>query len=484
MNTSKYIKIALFFAVLGIAGAGIIIFSANGIGFYNTKIYEVVLDDASGLSTRSKIYLAGVAVGRVQDLELTGNEARLKVAFLNDVEIRQDSIISRKSSSLLGTAVLSLEPGTEFSPVIPPGSLIKSLPPAGDLNSAMGMVGDLGDQLNLMLEEFRTNQLALLVVSLETVNSIAQKIDAQSGDQLERISRILESAALISERTESILRNSQGSLSDSFSEIYEAAASIRSITAEITGGRGNLGQAIYDDGLYRSILSTAEKTEDMALKLGETLDGISGLVKTTDGIINNAGEIVDKALGLGISVDTNARYDVLAQNMRAAASIRLDPASNTSWYRIGVTSTPDGIASRTVKETVNNSGIVSREDTTETRYSIAIDAELARRFGLLTLRGGIFESTAGIGIDLQPFKWLSLSGEIFNFQTGEPPNLRSSLTFYPFFDPDSDKPWHWLYLRGGINNALTNNRDYFFGGGLRFADREVKGLIGLIAAFN
>jgi hypothetical protein len=26
--------------------------------------------------------------------------------------------------------------------------------------------------------------------------------------------------------------------------------------------------------------------------------------------------------------------------------------------------------------------------------------------------------------------------------------------------------------------------DFFFGGGLRFADREVKGLIGLIPAFN
>ncbi|MDR1803814.1 MAG: hypothetical protein LBQ94_09435 [Treponema sp.] len=37
---------------------------------------------------------------------------------------------------------------------------------------------------------------------------------------------------------------------------------------------------------------------------------------------------------------------------------------------------------------------------------------------------------------------------------------------------------------GGVNNILNDNRDYFFGGGLRFADREVKGLIGLIPAFN
>jgi phospholipid/cholesterol/gamma-HCH transport system substrate-binding protein len=459
MNASNYVKIALFFAVLGIAGATLIILSSNGIGFYNTKTYEVILDDASGLSTRSKVYLAGVAVGRVQRLELNGNEARLRVAFLNDVEIRQDAIISRKPSSLLGTAVLSLEPGNGISPIIPPGSLIRSVPPSGDLNAAMDMVGDLGGQINLLLEEFRTNQLALLVVSLETINSIAQRIDAQSDIQLDQLSRILESAALLIERTERVIRDSEGGLSDSFSEVYEALSNLRSITAEITGGSGNLGQVIYDDGLYRSILATTERTEDAAIKLGETLDGISSLIKTTDIILNNAGEVVDKAIGLGISVDTNARYDVLAQTMRASASIRLDPAANTSWYRVGVSSSPDGIASH-------------------------VDAELARRFGFLTLRGGIFESTAGLGVDLQPFKWLSLSGEVFNFQSGEAPNLRSTLTFYPFFDPDSDKPWNWLYLRGGVNNALSGDRDYFFGGGLRFADREVKGLIGLIPAFN
>ena len=149
-----------------------------------------------------------------------------------------------------------------------------------------------------------------------------------------------------------------------------------------------------------------------------------------------------------------------------------------------VSSAPDGVASRTVKETTDAFGNVSREDTTETKYTIAVDAELARRFGFLTLRGGLLESTAGIGMDLSPFNWISLSGELFDFRKGELPNLRSSLTFYPFFNPDSDRPWNWIYIRGGINNALNGNRDYFIGGGLRFADREIKGLVGLAPVFN
>ncbi|MDR2258311.1 MAG: MCE family protein, partial [Treponema sp.] len=73
---------------------------------------------------------------------------------------------------------------------------------------------------------------------------------------------------------------------------------------------------------------------------------------------------------------------------------------------------------------------------------------------------------------------------VFNFRKGEKPNLRGTLTVYPFFDPDSNKPWNWIYLRGGVSNALVDDRDYFVGGGLRFTDTEIKGLVGLIPALN
>ena len=485
MNAASYIKIALFFVVLGGAGAGYVVLSANGISDFNTKTYEAVLEDASGLSTRSKVYLAGVPVGKVRNIDLSGTEARVRFVVLKDVELRRDAVLSRKPSSLLGTSVLSLNPGTELSPIIPAGSMINTAPPLGDMNAAMSLVQDIGGQVNLLLEEFRTNQLALFAVSLETFNSIAKKLDSESEAQLDRISRILESAALISERTERLMRSSEGDIGGSITDIHEALANIRFITGEIAEGRGNLGQALYDERLYNSILATMEKTEAAAGKLGDALESINTLAKSTDVVVNNAGEVVNKALGLGIQVDTNARYDIIAQTARAAASIRLDPASNDRWYRIGVSSTPDGVSSRTVKETLDSSGSrTGYEDTTETKYSISVDAELARRIGLFTLRGGLLESTAGIGMDFQPFKWVSLSGEVFHFETGELPNLRAMLTFYPFFDPDSNKPWNWIYLRGGINDALNDNRDYFVGAGIRFADREVKGLVGLVQVFN
>jgi phospholipid/cholesterol/gamma-HCH transport system substrate-binding protein len=485
MNVSRYVKIAMFFIVLGGSGAAYIVLSADGINQMNTTSYEVVLQDATGISTRSKVYLAGVVVGKVQQIELKGTEARLKLGLLKNIELHQDAMLTRKSSSILGTSVLALEPGTEFTPLIAPGSFISTdRNGSGDMSAVMGTVQQMGGQISGLLEEFQKNQMALLAVSLETINSIAKKIDAGTEAQLENVSRILASTALITERTEALLRNGETNIGDSVTDIHELLANLRAITDDIREGRGNVGQALYDDDLYLSLLATAQKTEEAAEKLKDALDSIDRLAKNMDGVVTDAGEIVTKATGLGIQVDTNARYDILAKQVRAAASIRLDPRSNDRWYRVGVSSAPEGVASRTVKETTDGSGTVSVEDTTETRYSFNIDVELARRFGFFTLRGGLLENSAGIGLDIQPLNWASISGEAFDFRTGKAPNLRGTLTIYPFFDPDSDKPWNWIYLRGGINNSLSEDRDFFIGGGLRFADREVKGLVGLAPALS
>jgi phospholipid/cholesterol/gamma-HCH transport system substrate-binding protein len=480
----RYIKVAVFFITLGLAGSIYIITSADGLSDFNTKLYDVVLDDATGLSTRSKVYLAGVAVGRVRSIILENNEAHLKVAFLKDVEIRGNARITRRSSSILGTSVLNLDPGTALSPLVSPGSTINTDKNAGDITAILGLVQEMGGQITQILRNFQDNQMALLSISLETFNSIAGKIDARSDAELERVSRILESTALITGRLEQLLATGDGTGAEIPGDVSAALENIRRITDDIRRGEGNVGMALYDDQLYISLLATAKRLENTVITLQSALDNIDALAQNAGGLVSDAGTIVKKAVGLGVEVDTYGRYDINAEQLRAAASIRLIPASNDRWYRVGISSAPEGLVSHRVKKTTDQSGVQTLEDITETRYSFAVDAELARNFGFLTLHGGILENTAGAGIDIQPVRWAGVSGEVFNFQKGERPNLRGTLRIYPFFDPESNKPWNWIYLQGGINNALTNQRDYFIGGGLRFADSEIKGLVGLVPALN
>ena len=486
MSISRYAKIALFFIVLGGTGAVYIVSTANGMSDFNTREYEAVMTDATGLSTRSKIYLAGVSVGRVKDITLADNEAVLRLSVLKNIQLREGTLIARKSSSILGTSILTLEPASESTrPLIPPGGRIPTAGESGDMGAVMGTVQDLGAQISRLLKDFQENQLALLSVSLETFNSVARKVNDQSDAELERVSRILESTAQITESIQRLMERGEDSRAGSAGDVYVTLENIRMISDEISQGRGNVGQAIYDNQLYESILSTVQRLEVAVLKLQETLDTINTAAASAGAVIESAGAIVDRAVGLGIQVDTSGSYLMSAGQVQAGASIRLVPASDDRWYRVGVSSVPNGYRTRTVKETSTDGGTPVTKDTTETNYNIfTIDAELARRFSFLTVRGGLLENTAGLGLDIQPLRWVSASAEVFDFGTGGKPNLRGTLIVYPFFDPDSDKPWQWIYLKGGINDSLNDSRDFFVGGGVRFADREIKGLVGLIPALN
>ena len=462
MKTPRYARIGLFFLLLGGMGTFYIVMTTNGFSSFNTVSYGAIMHDATGLSTRSRVYMAGVPVGKVNAISLEGSAARLSLAILRDVEIREDARLARRSSSILGTSMLSLEPGSYSVPLLPPGGSIRSASGGTDM---MDMASQLGTDISGMLREFQETHMALLAVSLETFNSIASQVNERTAGELDRVSRILESAAQITERTERIMAAREEDISLSLVEIRLAMENIRAISGQIAEGRGNIGQAIYDDRLYNSLLSTVEETEKAVVKLQTVLDG--------------AGDFMGRVNGTGILVDSHAAYGVNSNHVRAGASLRLEPASGDRWYRIGVNGAPEGVSTRTV--TVTSGAVTAYEDTTETRYTFSVDAELARRFGILTVRGGLLESTAGIGVDIQPIRWAALSGEVFNFRSGSYPNLRGTVTVYPFFNPAADNPLNWIYLKGGIYNALNDSRDFFLGGGVRFSDREIKSLVGLAA---
>ncbi len=480
MSIMRNLKVGLFFITLGTAGTSYVVLSTDGFNQFNTKSYEVVLDDAMGLSTNSKVYVAGVPVGKIKTIDIVDGQALLEVAFLKNVEIRGDAMISRKSASILGTSILTLTPGTDDMPIVKTGGRIKAEQGASDMSALVDSAQSLSAQISGLLEEFQTKQLQLLTVSLQTFNSMALKMDERSDAELDRITRILESTALITERFEKILGEHETDLGASATDIHFALENIRFITEEVRSGNGNIGKAVNDAQLYDSLLVTAQRAEDAATKLQDALDSVNHLATNADKVVTDAGGFISKINGLGVQVDTQVRYDILSSAFRSGASLRLEPESRDRWYRIGVSSSPGGIASRTVTETATNGAGTVRTDTTETKPGVSFDAELARRIGMVTLRGGLLESTAGIGLDFQPVSWVTVSGEVLDFKTNVPPNLKGAVTLYPFFDPNSNKPWNWIYLRGGVISALDSKRDYFFSGGLRFADEEVRGLVGLV----
>jgi phospholipid/cholesterol/gamma-HCH transport system substrate-binding protein len=102
----------------------------------------------------------------------------------------------------------------------------------------------------------------------------------------------------------------------------------------------------------------------------------------------------------------------------------------------------------------------------DTQFKFGV--QYARRFGFVTLRGGLIESSAGGGMDVHAFAdHVMLSADLFRFDENSRPRLRASLLveFYKYL-------FAWA---GGDELMYPSTRaDLFYGLGVRFTDDDLK----------
>ena len=87
---SRYLKIGLFVTITSVGLILYVIQTAEVVGSGRTYTIHAYVDDASGLLVDSNVKLAGVDIGRLTDIELDGNRARLTLEIREDVQLHDD----------------------------------------------------------------------------------------------------------------------------------------------------------------------------------------------------------------------------------------------------------------------------------------------------------------------------------------------------------------------------------------------------------
>lgn len=96
------------------------------------RVYAV-FDNISGLKKGAAVEVAGVDVGRVEDISLTPDyRARLTLNLNKNVVIHQDAIASIRTKGIIGDKFVKLSPGFNDG-VIPPGGSIRETESAIEL---------------------------------------------------------------------------------------------------------------------------------------------------------------------------------------------------------------------------------------------------------------------------------------------------------------------------------------------------------------
>ncbi len=483
-------------------------------GYSERESYQVhaYFKDATGLTWKSRVQIAGIPIGEVARISLQGNRARLDLRIKNEVDLRKNACLSKRfPSALLPDALLDTIAGTPDFPsmkslpveereitCIKEGTTVEAL-----LESLSGIAKDVQGLTGELRETVAGSQGSIknIVANIEHVSAgLAQTTDEGTA----RIQAILRNTQEFTGTLRDVAAEDKGRYHAIARNIEEASAKINALLDTVQGIVGDKGGDVQQSvaGIRQSLDKlnrSMDEVEKVAVSIGEG-KGVAGKLLADERLGNKVGtaiegasDYVDKLVKLKLEVNLRSEWLAAQNGSKTYFGLRIIPRPD-KYYILQLVNDPRGVDTITNETlTTQAGGTTSTTVTSRTvnEKRLSFTAEFAKRYGPLALRVGIIESSGGGGFDYYLFDdRLSLSAEIFQFD--RPQNVTypymkvwANYTFLRFLfatvgTDDVLNRWRSGHYPGGRNFAF--GRDVFFGGGLVFTDDDLKTLVGAIGS--
>jgi phospholipid/cholesterol/gamma-HCH transport system substrate-binding protein len=318
-------------AVAALVLAAMLIVAVGGAGGFFWQQYNLKTRfiDVAGLKPGAVVRVAGVEVGKVDDIEFAGSEVDVFLKVNKDMQSRitTDSRASIGSLSLLGEPIIDISPSSQGTP-LKDGDFIPSERAAGQLSDVAAGATQSLEQINALLKEVRAGR--------GTVGKLF------SDDALyKEITQFVAAA----EGVAASLRDGRGTLGQlikdpsAYNRLNASLAGLQEITGRINRGEGSLGKLLQDEALAKSLTSAAGNFDKVTSRMNSN-DNTLGKLLTEKELydrINALSGRIDKLVeGLQSGEGTAGQLlhdKQLYENMNAAASelraligdIRKDP---------------------------------------------------------------------------------------------------------------------------------------------------------------
>ncbi|MBO5838531.1 MAG: MCE family protein [Bacteroidales bacterium] len=281
---------------IGIVGFGILLLLFFGIKFLKgidvfqkETTYYVFYDNVSGMYEGNYIYLNGMKVGYVKDIEAMGERAEkflVTVAVDSKIKITDDSKMVFFSADILGSKAMKIELGNSNRILENKDTIM------GDVE--LGMLDKLGSSIapmaqnldsilfatkNILNQQTQNNlqhTFANLEATSERLSSISGQFDNLMKNEKEKIGKIISNTESIT----SNLKNNNDELNNIISKIGQITDTVaqaqlgstilqttqtleklNNVLGVIEKGKGNIGLLINDEGLYKSLDESAKKLD-------------------------------------------------------------------------------------------------------------------------------------------------------------------------------------------------------------------------------
>ncbi|HVR30214.1 MAG TPA: MlaD family protein [Thermoanaerobaculia bacterium] len=267
--------------------------------------YDVLLADSGGVVAGDRVRVAGVAVGRIQDVVLRPDDewpVLMRISVDEKIDVYQDASATIASSGILGTSFLQIDPGSRAAPRLAPGSSIQGEASAG-MEDAFEQVAAISQKLLEILEQ---------------ASGLLDQVSTEIGPVMARLQ------ALLSEEN---AENLEAILAEARSTLEQVSPRVGPLLDRLDAVAGTMEEAI--EGVPALTEQTSSLIADLETALGPDGERLALLLDGAATTMGSADEAMRLVLENRASIEATLRdLETTMTNLRAFSDrVKQQPSS-------------------------------------------------------------------------------------------------------------------------------------------------------------
>ena len=478
MKLEVKIGVFVFLGLLSLFILSMQINSFSNLGVDNKYPIYAYIDDATGLRKNARVKMIGVNVGQVVSKHLEGDKVKLELMINNDVKIPANSLLSLSQDSMLGEKYVKIIP-LKSEQFIQKNGVIKKYQKVASFNEAIDSINSAAQEfknvalkLNQTIDENTTKNIQLIVENFKESTILLKKMLNENRDSLKgTVNGANTMLATINEKLPKIMENVEFLTS----EFKKTGTIVNGKLPQIMAHLDELTYQFKETGKSINkklpiLMTKLEKIEDNTTSiLEENKDGLKNAISSADEFFGTGAKTFNKLddyfsslQQTELDVEIGSYYMMNDNYMQTRGEIAYRPKPD-KYYIMGITATNDWS---------DPSQFNAKHQKTKTYLT----AELGKRYNNLLLRGGLIESTGGVGVDYFMYNdKLRVKTDLYDFNAvndvrGDNAHLRVEARYLTL---------QHLNFYAGVDNILNKDSlNLFLGVGIGFKYDDLKTILG------
>ncbi|HEY5996566.1 MAG TPA: MlaD family protein, partial [Candidatus Deferrimicrobiaceae bacterium] len=363
---SKEAKVGIF-VLVGLVVLTYFTFKVSKWGGVVEKGYIVTADfeNASGLEPKAAVKMAGVPIGRVEEIQLVANRAHLLLRIRNEIKIPIDSSASIQTTGLLGEKYVEILPGKAARNLADKERIAQTVAPANldEIVKKVSLIADDVKKLTASLADSigtpeAKQQIADIIKNVQETSFSLRRIVTSNEGRLDNIianvnvlSRDIKDIASANKEdvraTIANLRAFSQTLKDEAPELAKKLEKMgEGVSQLVSDNRENIKEGIAS---FKTAAAKLDNTLDSANKVMGRIERGEGTIgklindNTTVTSINSTLEginrYVRKADTLKTYLDYHFEYLTDSSDFKHYAHLTLQPTAD-KYYQLGIVDDP------------------------------------------------------------------------------------------------------------------------------------------------